>query len=481
MHDDYDYLAHATSITFGEFPNYSRELWVTPEGYGQNGPHCSIGASLMAVPFTFVFSQIDRWANPEIFESRRHAKLTRQSWTQFGFILSTQFYLLLGCLLLYKALSFFVAPRVAAWTIVLMVLCQFMPLFAFRRPLFSHVAEFALQSGFVYLLLFRLKYSVNDLLKTKVALLIGVLMGLTVLVRLNNIPIALFWPFVLFWLAPRKEFIKHLLISFGVAGMFVLLFKIYPAMMAEDSGYSSQDMQRFLMIEPLSFYFKRVWHILFGVDWGLLYTAPFLVVGAGYLFTSKIPFKKYFLLLLVPLIFNLYGVIMYKTQGAWYGYRYIVPAMIPLLVFPFARMVENARTVYPKFLFCLFGFLAVMSVLPMLLFEGNATNLTLQRITQYFGVRDWSNNTYIIEVWKTVLTAPKEFFVAAFKGGPLYVVYVTAHILGMSARLPAVVLSKYASFSVVVLIKMLIFYSFPFVFYRLMQTCWVDKRKDKRL
>jgi hypothetical protein len=101
----------------------------------------------------------------------------------------------------------------------------------------------------------------------------------------------------------------------------------------------------------------------------------------------------------------------------------------------------------------------------MLVFEGNSTNLTLHQIEQYFGKRDWGNNTYQIEVWKTIFTQPIEFLISVFKGGAAYLVYIFAYLFNLNQYIPSILENKYTDFKTVVLVKTLFIYAFPFLMY----------------
>ncbi|MEI7999028.1 MAG: hypothetical protein WCH62_05935, partial [Candidatus Omnitrophota bacterium] len=54
--DDFDYFAHATSLSFGQFPSYKKEYLTSKT----TGPHRAIGSGILAAPFVFVFSLLDR-------------------------------------------------------------------------------------------------------------------------------------------------------------------------------------------------------------------------------------------------------------------------------------------------------------------------------------------------------------------------------------------------------------------------------------
>ena len=95
--DDYSYFAHATAIAYGQFPSYEKEYFI----HGEGRPLHSIGSGIMAAPFVFTFSFIDRLQGSSIVE-KRTADNIRQSWSLFGFVIASCTYFWLGCWLLFR-------------------------------------------------------------------------------------------------------------------------------------------------------------------------------------------------------------------------------------------------------------------------------------------------------------------------------------------------------------------------------------------
>ncbi|MCD4779980.1 MAG: hypothetical protein K8S27_05450 [Candidatus Omnitrophica bacterium] len=458
--DDWDYFAHSTAIAFGEFPSYKKEFFqsgVTPLG--------SIGPGLMAAPFVFGFSLLDRLETAPIVE-KRTLDSTKKSWSHFGFVFASSLYFILGCLLLYDGLVRYVPDRYASWSIILMIICQGIPLFVYRRPIFSHVFEFFLQSCMVYLLL--LKGRRVDILKnlwTRFG--VGVLIGLIYLVRFNNVFSAVAWPLVLSfdrWKAVlRWAFWKKVIPIFFAAFVMIVLFKILPNINNDDVGYGGH-LKKLTTLKPVLFYFKRLWHILVGLDWGMVYTMPFVFFGFGFLVFSKVELRKFLSVMLLPMLVNLYIVMMWKTQGGWYGYRYIMASLFPLLVYPFALCLKKFEDQWgPKALF-LFVVLAILPVLSVLAFEGRQA-LNLANYQQYFDATGYGNNFYQVEVWKIFLFQPFELVKIIFQKGIMYFLYLFLVCLSKMDVIQDVYIREYIYFDFRVLIKTMILYVIPFVCY----------------
>ncbi|MBF0571371.1 MAG: hypothetical protein HQL12_05815 [Candidatus Omnitrophica bacterium] len=460
--DDQDYFSHAFSLISGSFPSYANEF-----DYGSRNPLGSIGPGLMAAPFVFVFSFIDRIEGSDIFKHRNSENVQR-SWSQFGFVFAASFYFWVACLLLYKGLRNYFSSKDASLSIILMVLIQGIPLFVYRRSIFTHAFEFFLQSLFVYLLLINHKKNQFSIEGAWKQIGIGLALGFLFLVRYNDFAAVLIWPFALYCRDRRNlrdpQFWGKIFIMYSTAILLILFFKTWPDILTNHKGYVGV-WDQMTTAQPIKFYLKRFIHIFLGPDWGLIYSAPFILIALLSIFFLNFPIKRRLLLCLAPMLFNFYGVLMWRTQGCWYGYRYLIAAITPVLVFPLAHFLYLSQEKFGKKIFVFFVVAAVFPLFSMLCFEGNNTNLTMQVILQYFGREGWGNNTYQLEIWKTLFFQPCGFLMAIFKGGFLYFIYLISILFGLSARLPSMVIKAYPYFDISVLIKVSLLYAAPFIFY----------------
>lgn len=223
--DDESYFAHASALAFFQFPDYSKEYFTVGSQY----PMHSIGPGIMAFPFVLSFSLIDRFENSSIVEAR-HINNVRESWSLFGFVISTIFYFFFGVFLLYKALNYYYDERISFYSILFMILFQFFPLYIFRRPILSHIYEFFLQAVLIYVLVKDSKTKFLYNIKWWFIVLIGTIIGLITLVRYNNILFALLWPIVIFCFRDNKfsfkKYIKKLTIIYTTAFVFIFVFKL---------------------------------------------------------------------------------------------------------------------------------------------------------------------------------------------------------------------------------------------------------------
>jgi len=161
-------------------------------------------------------------------------------------------------------------------------------------------------------------------------------------------------------------------------------------------------------------------------------------------------------------MFNLYLGLAHRQQGSWYGYRHLVFSLIPVVVYPVAKLISSMKK---KNLFYYYAIIliAIVPALSMISFESNADNLTLKIIDQGFGVMGWGNNSYQLEIYKTIITRPVQYLVGILKGGPLYLVYLLSIVSGLKKYLPEVVLEKYTVFELATFIKVSVVYMFPFM------------------
>jgi hypothetical protein len=466
--DDESYLAHATALAFGRFPDYRKEAWTA----GQGVPLHSIGAGLMAAPFVFLFSLIDRVQGAEVVKVRTLENV-RHSWAGFGFIVATQFYFWLACLFLFLAARGMYGEAVAALAVIFVILCQGVPLYALRRPFFTHIYELFLQSICVYWLIrgaFRPTFGAGN------SVALGGVLGLMALVRQNNLPSALLWPLVL--VGDRKRYgfpgfpIRRLLGVFSVAFALWAVFKLLPAWANAQMGghgqYESQVMNILLNLRSLDQYPKYLFWVLVGYDWGLVFTAPFVLLGFYYTFRLDSALRASMLLLWLPSLFNLFIVLQWGTHGSWYGYRYLLFMLFPLAVVPVCACLQRGverwgmrRTAL------LFSIIAFFPFLSMISFEGNGAGLSLYREAATAShVGGWRNERFQLEVWRAFIV-PKEFFGVIAKGALHYFVYVPFALVDRVDLLPAMVREKYPEFSALVLGKTLVLYSLPFLFHAL--------------
>jgi hypothetical protein len=458
--DDQDYLSHATAIVFGQFPSYEKEYLTIVKEY----PQSSIGCGLITLPFVWGFSLFDWMAGSSIVQ-RRTAENIPGSWTQFGFVFGSYFYFVLAIFLLFRGLRYHVQERYAFLTVVLTVLCQGLPLFALRRPIFSHAAEFFIQSLFVFLFFRNCASEKRYLHCLWHYLILGCLSALIFLTRYNDIGFALVWPLIFIWQSDfsgssRKRWSGIIVTILSFTGMLAI-FKIWPEMYNQFHPY--QWAKDYLITQTTWVgWLQRIGHILWGLDWGLIYTAPYILLGFAAALTLKYPNRQYYLCLLAALLINVYIIIVWGSQGGWYGYRYLIASAVPLFVLPVALLMKNVEDIFRQKLTLLWVVIAVLPALSMLFFEGNDTSLTLHVIPQAFGRSDWGNDAYQVAVWQTAMDL-HAIGQPLFKGGMYYIVYLFQAV-GLPLDIDKIRMAeKYPYFEWKILVRTMILYMTPFL------------------
>ncbi len=461
--DDFSYFAYATSFAFGDFPSTKKE-YVEEASVP---PLSRVGIGLISAPLTFAFSLIDRVQGSDIVQQRTKENITK-SWAVFGAILTAVIALWFTCVLLYKTLLPDFGDKISSYSVILMTLCQGAGLYAFRRPVFSHVYELLIHSTFLYLFVSRQR-NVLRYKKGTTLLFIGVLSAMLTLVRQNGVIYSIIWPISFFcfsgwkWNLNRNA-ILNLTKCFAIAAIVYYPIKYIPYILNKDAfteiNKTFETSAFMFNFESPWFYLKRIYLVIFGIDWGLLFTAPFLIIGVVAFFFKKLPHRLIWILLSLPLLINFYLLMIWKTQGSWYGYRYLVFNAIPILIFPFAWLIKSlSKNIIVTYSIM---FLAFSSTLSMWVFEGSPNTQLFGVTTEFANFVAPGNLSYQIESWKLLLN-PAQLLQTLFKGGPAYVFYVLMNIVGMGAKLPEKFIQLYPFFDLSLMIKTLILYSMPFL------------------
>ena len=144
--DHTSYISHGTAIVFGGFPTYKDEYTngIFPGNY-------SIGPSLAASPFMFVFSLADRYQGRPIVEKRTRAEAA-VAWTPLGFTFASLVAFFVGLWFSWKACL----EARGEWpglSVFLAVTAGGVPHYAMREPISSHSYEFAGVACLLYLLM----------------------------------------------------------------------------------------------------------------------------------------------------------------------------------------------------------------------------------------------------------------------------------------------------------------------------------------
>ncbi len=457
--DDSQYLAIATSLTYFEFPSFKLEYvddFKIP-------PPSRMGGGLMIAPLVGLFSIFDRIASSPLIEKRTREHLIG-SWTLFGAFFSTSLYFWLALVFLFKGLRFNYSENIAIVSIFAMVVAQGCALYAFRRPLMAHVAYLFLLSIYFFYLMknkYEKKLAVRPNALPKTSLIVLLTCGVFLL-REEGLLIATAWCVAVYF-PDLKKICWTLTLAFLLFWITKNAMKFGNEVHFEEVTKQFDPTEDLIKIYPMWLYFKRTVTVLFGLDWGLVFTAPALLLGLlGIKRFSKSRYEeafnpRVFYLLVLSLVPMFYLVVVWQGQGGWYGYRYLVFPAVPVLIGPFADLLSRYKKIGP--------YLLVIFLLPMasmLVFEHTpATGLSI--VQTEFGERNWGNLTYQLEVWRLALR-PGELMYAILKTGPAYIIYLLGSIFRV--QLPAKFVELYGPFEWGLFIKTLLIYSVPLVTFR---------------
>lgn len=324
--DDDDYFSVSTAIAYGKFPHFLNEYHE-----GEKMPVASVGPGVLASPFVLAFSMIDRFEGAPIVKQR--TKENRYwTWTLVGFEIAAYFYALLGVLLLFEALKHW-GKEQSAFLVTLLVALGGggLLIYVFRRPLMSHAFEFFTICSGIFLITLALKqYSIRFH-----AVLMGLCASFILLTRYNNLFLGL--GLMLVYLHTRYSHAdkNHEFIIMLLAFLLpIFLFKLLPILC---NGYSAFDQQyggvakHLLPTFNVAFYFQRIKDIWFGLDMGLIFTAPVFFMGLLAIWSRRHFLPKEWLFLNAFSSINFYIAILWKSFGSYYGYRYLVFTAIPLM------------------------------------------------------------------------------------------------------------------------------------------------------
>lgn len=414
--DDSNYMAHATALAYGRFPDYSREN--APWGPANH----SIGPSLLAVPFVFAFSLADRFTGNSIVQARTIENIPG-SWTGFGFVVASQVYFLIGIAML-LAVCVDLFPRApAGFVVALSVAASGLPFYAFRRPVFTPAYEFFLVAAGIYLLSSALKRRPFTRRPVLFRLLSFAVAALLFLVRYNDIVFSLVLLAVLDEAAhdqpetPRfLSLSKAVLVEWTALALVVAMTALFVMWLKTlGQGLWNPDVliERLFRFREPKFYLHSLAHLLIGIDWGLIFSAPLILLGLRGVFLIG-PERRYFLPLFAALGVNFLIAISWGTQGSSYGHRYFVNAALPLATLGLVAWLERGRGAARTRRLKLMA-LSVFPICMLLAFENEPAFALKQGATPWGS--GWVNNTYALNVMKSLFVDQRTFFDAAFGYG----------------------------------------------------------------
>jgi hypothetical protein len=419
--DDFNYLAHATAIAYGQFPSYKREAnRFTPTAH-------PLGSSVIAAPFVFGFSLIDRLTGNEITKARTE-KLLYSSWTAFGYVIATQFVLMFGLLMVYLTLRDemkFPAPALAT---ALGALSIGLPIYALARPICSHVYEFTVLAAGIRFLMATINGAGWTRERKPFVVMTTVVCASIFLIRYNDVGLSFALAAALLWahrekhgwdnrdLAKTAAIVFAILVLVPVAVYLFTRWQPKPEVLWRETDWQTEQLKSKLFnLRPFQYYLSRLVYVLLWWDWGLIFTAPLVLMGlAGMRFLGE--YRRYAYFLALPLLVNIVMILSWGSNGSFYGYRYFVYAALPIAMLGLASWWEKGagpRPMRTAFVFILSFF----SISLMMVFRSAPPFDILPGKTAWIASR--VNNNYARNVLSTLVFDPLFFVKTVAEAGPM--------------------------------------------------------------
>lgn len=388
-----------------------------------------------------------------------------------------------------KTLLLFFDQSISDITVVFTLWGTILPVYVFRRPIFGVIPEFFFSVLLLYLVL---RYFKDNKLTICGSAVLGLIAGFLFVTRWNDIYLFILYLPLLAYIEHRSKkggrWIKAFVIKGAVFLSVALLFFILTQGIIWISTYGSianfvsihskvlgayiGSSKQAHGIDGLLVNMRNFIHILFGVDWGVIFTMPILVLGGiGMVLAAKlkISHRRFIHIILVLLTFlaPIYIVLKWKTAGEFYGYRFLV-TLLPFAALGFSELCEKLPRKYKKiiiytvFAFCIFNFFVI---LPFELTE--KTSLQENTLTPMGGT-GWNNNAYFINAVKFYFESDFKLLISNFLRG-----YLAAIIFGfmsffnfdltkfspkVSAYFSLIEYKNYLSFVYLLLIMLWVFY-----------------------
>ena len=411
--DDTSYISHAFTIALDFDLRYQNEPVFRPDAghyLAPNGlvPAHPIGPGLMAAPFVAFFSIFDHIADNPII--RDHANYPG-SWSLFGFFIAAASWFLFGAWLYMDALEA-IGAKTSRWTILLFASGIGLPYYILVRPTMGHAFEFA-SVALVFWGAIRVMVP-GKLNRAIPEICIAIGMLLTMLVRMADANILLLpiivwgllllcrradWPGLTFRYDGLVSLIAaavalSILISFSIA-----LYGVPIPGIGATYGYVS-----FFTIPsggPLGIAWEGLcnlpllWPLLTTSQFGLIYSAPILPAGAlaiGLILANHRTQRKLmaavtFVACAIYVAIPLSTVLILKTTGTSYGYRYLFDLLPICLLGTVLFLNDPAHGRTAKVARPVLVLLSLWSLIAMMFIDTNS-ELTSRRSANAFGQLD---------------------------------------------------------------------------------------------
>ena len=368
--DDYDYYAHAETISLDFDFDYSNQL----NGYedrrfnldGKIAPKGFVGSGVLSSPFLLIGNSVDTFL--QNYQKEKYIKFMNYKLLIYSF--SAVSYMFFTIYLLQKCLNF-LNVKTTFLELTLIYAASGVAYFAFERFSMAHVYE----TFSITLIIF---YSFKYYLEKKqnlYAFIIPITILISLLVRLVNY-YSLIVPLLISYIF-KKRFDKDLYINpyfiFSTlicVGTYCFISKsiygivtINPQTMYGTSGLVGGFFSNESFFTFLSENIKNSLIVLFGKEFGILWFSPIIFFGliSSFLINKRINFLATIIFLL-PFIQSFGAVLLWRSAASSYGFRYLY-SLVPLsIIYFFMHNNLNHFAFFRKTL-VIFSFFSIFSIL----------------------------------------------------------------------------------------------------------------------
>ena len=399
--DDAGYMYHAYTVGLDFDLDYSNQIInyeKSPNpGFYLNGdtyvPKHPVGTGILAAPFVFVGSLVEKVNTKYIFSTRDQI--------YFFYSLSSIFYFFVSLFLLTRTINN--SPhfkKTDPLTIFYLLLGSGIVYYSFERFSMTHTYEI-----FSVSVLFFISGRNKNADSNSLNYLLGLLGILFLTIRWVNIFLILL-PILYFLLIKSKKSILNLLKAksyylglFTGITIFLLhskvlygVYTINPKFVYRNNlslgflEYTGID--SYFSIEALILAIKSVGIILFAREFGLVYFSPILFLSAVLIINLIIKKQYAIFTTLIPI----YGipvsiVILWQATGSAYGYRYL-SCLIPVSIVLIFRFLDEK---FYKYLYLL----NFLSIFLFLKFETNQMTSLTQEVNSFGRLHNYSGKNYL--------------------------------------------------------------------------------------
>jgi len=395
--DDMSYWLHSATLAFDQDIDYTNDYKIDSSIFNSetNVPSHPPGAGYLASPFVFLLSQLDKFIESSVQNTRTNPV---KSFAYLGFFISGLFYTYLGTLLLSKILKKYNNKNTG-----LLIFCGLLSTlihFVSTRFLMAHATEFFLCSALIYIFE-KNKNKILSRIDVAMLLLIYCLLSITrpstFLYSLILIPL-----YRKMFLLDVKSIFVYIFQFLGFSSVYILLSrKLYEKNYMFLNTYGSEigEYSATLNFEQLMSGFLKLPNLIFSPNMGIAFSTPIIFLALLLFFTKEIRRNINTSDKLILVLFfgsSSAPLLVWQGREIAYGQRLLI-GVIPICILITSKYLLNNRLVL------LTKFLTFFTYLGYLFFY-SSERLTLKPGTTLWGTQvGFTAENYYIELIKSLL------------------------------------------------------------------------------